>query len=305
MKEDKIITSLKESFPDLGDDAAIFGNHIISKDILVEDVHFRRRYFDPKDLAHKAIHVNLSDIAAMGGKPLYILLGLSIPKGYSEYVEEFLSAFTQICLDNKISLIGGDTTSSTDKLFISVTIIGTTDNPITRNTANIDDVVFIVGNIGNACVGLTALENDIEGLDRFKDNLLRPEAKVEEGLWLNSLKKITSMMDVSDGLMIDLKKIGKILVKTESFTATTGFTEACNLLNLDPISVMLTGGEDYSLLLTVNPEYSKKLEKDFKDKFGYPLKLIGQVIDKNPGEVVFTKEVELKQTSFSHFGGAL
>ena len=127
MTEDKVINFLQQEFLSLdgiGDDAAIFAeNYVISKDLLIEDVHFRRKYVDSKSLAYKALHVNLSDIAAMGASATYVMLGIAIPKNCDQYIDDFLRAFAQECKINDVVLIGGDTTASPDKLFISITII--------------------------------------------------------------------------------------------------------------------------------------------------------------------------------------
>ena len=295
MKENKIIDFFQKQFPIIGDDAAVInGSQIISKDLLVEDVHFRLKYFGPNDLAHKIIHVNLSDIAAMGGKAIYVLLGLSIPKNITPfYIEEFSKSFSEICIKNNLVLIGGDTTSSPDKLFISVTIIGSVDKPIYRNTAQIGDIICYSGNLGYAHIGLQALEQKIPGLEMFKSALLRPNAALQMSLEIKD--KATAMMDISDGLYIDLKKLciaSKVSaqINLENLEHNEDFAKACKLLGSDPVSVQLMGGEDYGLLFTVKPE---EYTNDFKK--------IGMIIAGN-GEILFEQKFDFKQQIFSHFG---
>ena len=213
MNEDKIINFLQQQFlcPNgIGDDAAIFAeNHVISKDLLVEDIHFRRKYVDSKSLACKTLQVNLSDIAAMGAKALYVMLGIAIPKNYDQYVNDFLSHFAQECKMNNVLLIGGDTTAAPDKLFISITIIGETNNPKQRNTAKPGDIVCVVGNLGHAYLGLQAFERQLPGFEEFKEFFLKPKAAIPEGSWLGEQAAVTAMMDISDGLFVDLKKLCK------------------------------------------------------------------------------------------------
>lgn len=295
MKESKVINYLQQKFPIIGDDAAALGaNQVISKDLLVEDIHFRRRYFDPESLAHKALNVNLSDIAAMAGRPTHVLLGLAIPENYEEsYIEEFLQSFAKKCVDNKVVLIGGDTTASPDKLFISVTIIGVADKAIYRSSANIGDIICYTGHLGYAHLGLQALEQNIVGLDKFKAAFLQPNALVQEALTLAN--KATAMMDVSDGLYVDLQKLCtasnvSAQINISDFSVEKSFIDSCNLLDLEPLSVQLMGGEDYALLFTISPN-------DYTDD----LKKIGIIIE-GAGEIKFDKEFDFKQKSFSHFG---
>jgi thiamine-monophosphate kinase len=295
MNEDKIIDFFKQKFPaQIGDDAAMLNDkQVISKDLLVEDIHFRTRYYDAESLAHKALHVNLSDMAAMGATPKYILLGIAMPKNYnSNYIDGFIKSFAQQCLNNNVVLIGGDTTASPDKLFISVTIIGSADKPVYRSTANVGDIIYVAGDLGHAHIGLEALERNIAGLDNYKQSFLRPNAKVQIGLELKD--KVTAMMDISDGLYIDLQKLCKSSsvsaeIEIDNLKPNEDFINACNILDLDPISVQLMGGEDYGLLFTAKPDIE------------IPFKRIGKIISGN-GEVHFDKEVNLKQKTFSHFG---
>lgn len=309
MTEDKVINFLQQEFlsiDGIGDDAAIFAeNYVISKDLLIEDVHFRRKYVDSKSLAYKALHVNLSDIAAMGASATYVMLGIAIPKNCDQYIDDFLRAFAQECKMNDVVLIGGDTTASADKLFISITIIGKTNNPKRRNTARIGDVISVVGNLGYAHIGLQAFEKQLPDFDDFKESFLKPRAALKEGLWLAS--KVSAMMDISDGLLVDLKKLCKAsslsgIINIDNLKATENFLNACKALALDPLSVQLVGGEDYGLLVTIEEDLYEELASDFLTNFCYPLKKIGKIIAGNAEEVIFDRHFELKLKIFSHFG---
>lgn len=306
LSEQKIIDYLKNSFPNksgIGDDAATIGNYVITKDLLVEDVHFRRRYVDATSLAYKALQVNLSDIAAMGAKPTYVLLGISIPKNCSQYIEEFLTSFTKACQAHHIQLIGGDTTASEEKLYISVTAIGITEQPKFRSGAKIGDIICVVGNLGNAHIGLQALEKNLDGFSDFKRTFLWPEAKVKEGIWLGSKAIVTSMMDISDGLLVDLKKLCAASevsgdIDLDKLENTVSFCEACYALKLNPLEVMLVGGEDYGLLITVEPDHYAKLVADAN----FSIKAIGKITVGKKGAVTFSKNTTLEFKEFSHFG---
>lgn len=296
LSENKIIDFFQQKFPSsIGDDAAIIGGQqIISKDLLIEDIHFRTRYCDFESLAHKALQVNLSDIAAMGAKPSHVLLGIAIPKHFdSNYIDGFIKSFANNCINNDVILIGGDTTASPDKLFISLTIIGSTDTPIYRSSANIGDIICVIGNLGHAHIGWQSLEKNIEGFEKYKQVFLKPNTQLKASLELKN--KVTSMMDISDGLYIDLQKLCKASkvsaqIEVDNLKATEDFINSCNMLNLDPLSTQLMGGEDYGLLITIKP-----------NQYNIALKKIGVIIPGN-GEVFFDKEINLKQKIFSHFG---
>jgi thiamine-monophosphate kinase len=319
LSESKIIGFLKNQFPEqIGDDAAILPlskhkSYVISKDILVEDIHFRFKYHQACHLAHKALQVNISDIAAMGATPQYVLLGLAIPDHGRIYIDQFLENFSAICKASSIILIGGDTTKSPDKLFISITIIGLIANSHIkfRNRAEDGNLICIAGNLGDAHIGFTALERNIAGLEPFKENFLKPNALLKEGLWFSKQRDVTAMMDISDGLFIDLKRLcmasnvgAKVDIDKLKFSDT--FKLACEILKLDPMVTLLTGGEDYGLLLTIKPEAYSRIASKFKACFGYQLKAIGQIT--KGSEVHFIQNNQLKTLNlqpFAHFGESL
>lgn len=316
LNENEVIENLKLSFPDyIGDDAAVIPqqgemNYVISKDVLTEDIHFRPSYVDPASLAQKALHVNLSDIAAMGAKPQFVLLGISIPNLHEKYASDFLSHFSKACLDASVVLIGGDTTKSPDKFFMSVTAIGTVKKKYIkyRSTAKPGDLICTIGNLGDAHLGLLAFEKSLSNFEKYKNSYLRPSAKINEGQWLGEQSAITSMMDISDGLYIDLKRL--CLASTvqsnivlENLTPTEEFKAACGSIGVDFREVMLTGGEDYGLLFTVKPESYAMLADKFNQKFGYEIRQVGKLL--NGTGISFTEkgnEINLKLKAFSHFG---
>ena len=292
-------------FPASGDQS-----YIISKDLLVEDIHFRTKYFSAANLAHKALHVNLSDIAAMGGKAQFVLCGIAIPMEQAQYAQDFLTALVTACKDTGVILIGGDTTRSTDKLFISISIIGSsiTDHIKYRSTAKVGDAICVVGNLGYAHLGLIACEQSLPDLQNYKNAFLCPTAKTHEGLWLAEKPGVNSMMDISDGLYIDLKRLcgsSQVAAHIElnDLPLSTTFKNVCDDLQFDAINIMLTGGEDYGLLCTVDNAHYAQLAEDFKRKFGYPLQRIGNIMA--GAKVHFTKNAALKYLElkpFSHFG---
>lgn len=316
LDEAEIISNLKINFPQyIGDDAAVIKksgalNYVITNDLLVEDVHFRLAYFDPLSLAHKALHVNLSDLAAMGAKPDFVLLGISIPDSYGTYITSFFRHFSNVCKDASVILIGGDTTKSESKLFISITAIGiaAAENIKYRSTAKDGDIICVAGNLGYAHLGLVACEQSLNNFAEYKSSFLRPNAKVNEGIWLASKQSVTSMMDLSDGLYIDLKRLCQASsvganLDLESLAPSSAFAANCNSTGLDPVNVMLTGGEDYCLLVTVQNNCYETLSQEFIQNFGYSIKPIGRIVEESEVHIIKNgKLVNLKLQPFTHFG---
>lgn len=320
LNEARIIETLKTEYPDfIGDDAAVLPalpnsmSYVITKDLLIENIHFRTAYTRPEDLAYKVLQVNLSDIAAMGGKPQYILCGAGIPKTYEPHLDSFLTHFIAACKTSGVVLIGGDTTGSPDMLYLSITAIGIipSERKIGRAHANVGDCVCVAGNLGYAHLGLHALEHQLSGFDTYKTTFLRPQAKVDEGQWLAE-NGVRTMMDISDGLWIDLNRLCKASsvsahIALESLPQDEKYTMACQKMGLDAVNTMLTGGEDYSLLCTLPSALYESISAKFIAQFGYPLRRIGDITNKENDKtgVHITEHGHIKHLSiqpFTHFG---
>lgn len=307
----------KESDGFIGDDAAILPlthseHYVVTKDLLIEDIHFRTQYYTESDLANKALHVNLSDLCAMGAAPKFILCGIAIPEAQADYGRCFLASLLEACKATKVLLIGGDTTRSTDKLTISITAIGTAkpEHIKYRTGAQHSNFICTVGNLGHAHLGLVAHErNRIElAPPAYKQACLRPQAKLQEGIWLGGQLAVTSMIDLSDGLFLDLKRLCQAsnvsgVIDINQLTSDGLFLKTCTDLKLDPLNTILTGGEDYALLCTVKMNDYPRLAHDFFNIFGYPLQHIGHI---TAGSGAYFTEKgqkkELSLTPFTHFG---
>lgn len=280
--EQSIIDFLQQNSCHIGDDAAILPHinedRVVSKDLLIEDVHFRLRWTPAQDLAHKALEVNLSDLAAMGAQPEGVFLGLAFPQTKAAFVQAFLEAFVDRCRERNIVLFGGDTTASPGALFLSVTAIGRGSIFKRRPQGRLGDVLFVAGNLGWAHMGWQALEHNWPGLDVFKNAFLRPTARVEEGLWLCQRQEVGALMDLSDGLLTDLPRLTAacglgahvFTLKPEAELSQAAFERGLN-----PQEVMILGGEDYGLLFSVAAPMAPQLAQDFFQHFSYPLHEIG------------------------------
>lgn len=261
----------------IGDDAAVIGAKanrgaplLVTTDSLVEDIHFRRHY-PPEALGWKALSVNISDIAAMGGVPRYYLLSLSIPGRLKlEYIDLFCRGMADAAKRYGLSLIGGDTTSSPDKIYISITVLGhASKNVLLRNGAKPGDAVFVTGTLGDSAIGLRILEeagsrvrgreSDDRGdrSEKLIERHLRPNPRVKEGVMLAKSGMVTSMIDISDGLLADLGHICEesmvgASIRVDRIPLSTAFKAVSE--KYDGLGLALSGGEDYELLFTVGSD---------------------------------------------------
>ena len=319
MHEHDIIQCLKHHFPQhIGDDAAVLPRiddaqkrWLITHDLLMEDVHFRLSYHEPMHLAHKALHVNLSDLAAMGATPHSVLLGLSLPVPYQHHVPMLLEAFADACKKANVLLIGGDTTRSPGPLLLSVTALGQAhpERLTYRHTAKAHQIIAVAGNLGHAHLGLCALESKQQhpDLDPFIEPFLMPKARMLEGAWLAQQAPVSAMMDTSDGLFIDLTRLTEASnlgaeLNLDQFKPSDNFIIACRRLNLDPQQTQLVGGEDYGLLCTIDAKAYDELAEHFYKRFHYTLKAVGMTQAQSGIRCVSNQHViALDLRPYSHF----
>ena len=271
----------------IGDDAAVINSLnkkdcLISTDMLVEGVHFDSTYTPLKHLGYKSIIVNISDICAMNGKANQALVSLGIPNKYSvEHIEELYSGIRMACEKHHIDLVGGDTTSSSTGLIISITIIGECDpqDLVYRSGSKPNDLVFVSGDLGAAYLGLQILEREKQVFNNnqhFKPKLeeykyilqrqLKPEARVDI-IRAFKTKKIqpSSMIDLSDGLSSDIMHICRssgvgVKIFENKIPISKQTKQTAKELGLDPVICALHGGEDYELLFTIPVNLHSKLK---------------------------------------------
>jgi thiamine-monophosphate kinase len=309
----------------IGDDTAVIqtGNQLtlLTKDLLVEGVHFNVMYTPLKHLGYKSVVVNLSDIYAMNGKPTHIIAGIAISSRYTvEALEEIYEGMKLACEKYKVDFVGGDTTSSYSGLSISVTALGkvNSDKITYRSGANPDDLICVSGNIGGAYAGLLVLEREKEVFKAnpdFKPDLkefsyalerqLKPEARKDVVELLNNINiRPTSMIDISDGLASEVlhlcKKSNKgAAIYEEKLPVDTQTATIAHDFKIDPTTFALNGGEDYELLFTIAQQDYEKL------KDNEVITVIGHITD-NPlqTDLVTTSGsfVSLKAQGWDSFG---
>ena len=265
----------------IGDDCAVYSsskNQLISSDALVENIHFKLSTISPELLGQKAIAVNLSDIAAMGGVPTRILITLGISKKIStSFLDKLYKGIHKTCKIYDIELSGGDTVLSPESFFINITVIGESKKGklFTRKGAKKGDLIFTTGTLGDSRPGLKLISNkkwkcSSQSRKYLIDKHLNPIPRLKESqLLARSSLKITSMIDISDGLVQDLHHICKqseagAIIYEEKLPRSLSFSKVCTDNKLKYLPLILNGGEDYELLFTLPPDGVKKLYRQFE-----------------------------------------
>ncbi|MFB0564492.1 MAG: thiamine-phosphate kinase [Candidatus Aminicenantaceae bacterium] len=293
LEEEELISAIRREYSELspevivgiGDDAAVikFGKKhlIVTKDVLLEGVHFLVNLHPPYLLGRKSLYVNLSDIAAMGGVSKYSLLGLGLPpKTDPDWLKEYLSGFKSAADEQGVSLVGGDVSES-KRISISVSVIGEGKKIIQRNGAEEEHLIFVSGSLGDAAQGLILLKKgyrlgDDERADVFLKAFLDPCPPVSLGSELSRFNAASSMIDVSDGLSVDLHHLCKESgVGAEIYVDKLPLSPEINRFQKRPYRLALHGGEDYQLLFTV-PSHSLDSIEKLKKK--YRITFIGKII---------------------------
>jgi len=250
----------------IGDDAAVIRTGakalLLTSDMLLEGVHFDLSFTTLYQLGYKTLAVNISDIFAMGGMPKYFLLNMGAPKKCSVGdIKELYRGLNVIAKKFGVAIVGGDMCASKEGLVLSGTLIGETDKAILRSGAKSGDSIFVSGTLGDSAMGLEFLRRmGSKKLD--KKNALIKRHLMPEPAPLKNTRRVTSMIDISDGLLIDLShicdesRVGAVIYK-DTVPLSKRLISAAKRLGKDPLEYALKGGEDYLLLFT-SPEKSRR-----------------------------------------------
>jgi thiamine-monophosphate kinase len=290
----------------IGDDAAVLRmggarDLLACSDLMAEGVHFRREWSPPRLLGHKALAVTLSDIAAMGGAARYAMVSVALPHTLSAaFIEEFFDGLLAYTEANGVMIIGGDTSSSTDSLFIDTIALGDCDagRAIRRSGARAGDVIYVTGALGASATGLLLLERGDRLADKLKDaatdraalSPLRTQAMLKHlaptphlalGRRIGERSLATAMIDVSDGLSTDLSHLldeshcGAIL-RAAAIPINDAARGLADELKTEPLRLALHGGEEYELLFTTRPENHARIA-ELSSEFDVPITAIGEI----------------------------
>ena len=318
-------TGNKSTLFGIGDDAAVIDGGeesiLLCTDMLTEGVHFDLSYTPLQHLGYKAVVVNVSDIAAMNGRPEQIVVSLGLSNRFSvEAIDTLYEGIRAACKNYNVDLVGGDITSSASGLVISIAAIGKVkkDKVVYRSGAKENDIVCVTGDLGGAFLGLQILERDkqvflvnpemkpqLENFEYMVGRQLKPEARTDIVYELAELGiQPTSMIDISDGLASELLHISKnsgvgIKIFEDKIPIDTKVYETAAIeLKIDPITCALNGGEDYELLFTINQTDFEKI-KNHQD-----IHFIGHVHDNANQNLLITKQgtpIPITAQGWNHF----
>ena len=307
----------------IGDDTAVLQPTpgawlLVTTDLVVEDVHFRRRSAGPADIGWKAMAVNLSDIAAMGGTPRFALVALGCPeKTEVEEVDLFYEGLTSAAAPHEVSVVGGDTSVSPAGWIVNVTLLGEmTGPPRLRSDARPGDLVAVVGLLGRSAAGLAVLEAEEQPSlpeDVLADVVqahLRPVARVTEGKWLGTAHGVRALIDLSDGLATDLGHIATesgvaARVELARLPIAPSTRAVARSLGVDPVELAVSGGEDYELLFTAERSSMEDLAAGLRRATAAVVTVIGEIMPGRPNVGFFDatgRRVEIGP-GFDHFHG--
>ena len=288
-------------FEPIGDDCTVLsmGDEalVMTTDMLIEDVHFLRFASSAEEVGHKSLMVNISDVAAMGAKPVATLLSIALPESaQGEWAERFMRGYHEASQREGVALVGGDTTASKDKIAINVVAIGRAPmkNIKRRSEAKVGDVIAVTGKLGISSKGLVDIMFGDLNTAAAKHHRLG-QARTAEGAWLGARSEVHAMMDISDGIASDIKHIMEL--------SKVGAEIHIDKIPTDyDIRFATTGGEDYELLLTVDANRFDSLAEEFSIATKTTLTKIGTITESNTLswlENGAPADIELK--GFTHF----
>jgi len=304
----------------IGDDAAAVRSGpqtlLLTTDTLVEGVHFRRSTATLREIGAKAIAVNVSDIAAMGGEPGYALLALALPPDLEvAEVDELFAGVLDMAQQHGVALVGGDTCAGPRGIVLSVTLVGRVEGPaLRRSGATPGDAILVTGNLGAAAAGLAVLEHGDAGLPAaIVASVVRahrcPTPRVAEGRVIRASGWATAMIDLSDGLVTDLGHVAAesgvgARIDVDALPVSEATRTVARARDVDPLRWAVSGGEDYELLFTAASDRAVGLARAVTEATGTPVRRIGDVRPRAEG-VRFVDQAGRPHPAtpgFDHFG---
>ena len=291
----------------IGDDAAVIRadrgkDTVVTTDLLMEEIDFKRDATSPEMLGHKALAVSLSDIAAMGARARWGLVSIGLPADVWEsgFAERLYDGYLSLADRYGVELAGGDISRTTEKIVIDSILIGEceTGRAVMRRGAAPGDQIFVTGFLGDAAAGLRLIERgarvhtaggpkrlEEHSIERLLLRQLSPDPRVGWGLLLGEQQLASAMIDISDGLSSDLNHLCKesgvgAVIDAGRIPIDQVVTEICGRRALDPLLLALHGGEDFELLFTVKPENAGNLPKRVD---GIPVTRIGTIKEQSAG----------------------
>lgn len=301
----------------IGDDTAAFcadsDKYILTTtDSQVQDVHFHKNTITPRQLARRSVAVSVSDIAAMGGRANYILATAGFSEDCNEeYIDSLMDGFSDAEIEFSVKLIGGNLTSA-DKIFLDITVLGEVNKNLVvrRQGARKDDLIFVSGILGDSALGQRLLDSNSSfnnGYSYLIDRHNMPSPRLTLGRELAERQYAHSMIDISDGLLLDLGRISADLglgarVDVNSIPLSEHYEKYVTRFCDDKYELALSGGEDYELLFTTGVENREKINA-LSAEIGVQITEIGTITDSAKISIIDEMGVEKKFTEkgFVHF----
>ena len=302
----------------IGDDAAVVepargALEVLTTDALVEGIHFDRRFSSPRDIGWKALAVNLSDIAAMGGTPRLALLSLGIPDTLlPDDFDALLDGFLALAAEHRVTLAGGNITRSPGPLFVDVTVTGYVRrrHVMTRDGAHAGDDLYVTGDVGAAAAGLRWLRDSssvpLDGMEACADRHRRPQPRVRIGTLLGRNRAASACMDLSDGLADAVRQIARASgvgarIDADAVPIPAPARACFEAAGLDPVTAAAAGGDDYELLLAVPRKRRGRLATVVRQSAGVPITRIGVLTEEPDLSIVRSAVAEPLPEGFVHF----
>jgi thiamine-monophosphate kinase len=279
----------------LGDDAAVIvtssGTDLVfTTDSYVRGIHFPADRGSFCEIGHRAMGGALSDIAAMGARPVAALVSIGLPAvPDSSDFESLYKGLNQCARRNGCTVVGGETVRTEKDFVITIGVLGEVkkDTALTRSGAKMGDLIYVSGQLGRGRAALRCLETGCGGesmLKNMHDVFFEPRPRIAEAEYIKDNINVTSMIDISDGLSTDLHHIAAesgvgAVVFEGMLPVAKEAREVSKVLGEDPIEYVLDGGEDYELLFTVHTEVDDSIQKQFNSRFDLEVTFIGEVLE--------------------------
>jgi thiamine-monophosphate kinase len=318
----ELVTPREGVVKGIGDDCAVYESSpgrvlLLTTDMLVENIHFLWGSITPFQLGRKAIAVNLSDIAAMGGNPLVALISLGIPADREvEEIHELYRGMGDMCERYAVSIVGGDTVAAHGNLIVNVSLIGETDKRevLYRSGARPGDKIYLTGVVGDSGAGLAILRGEITPPKPLSTHFIKihnePDPQIETGRAIAASRLANAMIDLSDGLLADLGHItqesgvGALLFENK-IPLSPKLKGLADYTDRTPLHFALSGGEDYILLVTVPAQNMRAFERVYTKESTSPLFQVGE-IQEDKGIRIRREDGSVKEIAdkgFDHFSG--
>jgi thiamine-monophosphate kinase len=291
-----------------GDDCAIVtaGAVAISVDMSVEGVHFRREWLTPEEIGWRAMTAALSDIAAMAAAPIGVLVALAVKADEADDIApRIMYGCSEAAAVHGAPIIGGDLTRSTGPIVLDIVVLGEAANHVLRSGARAGDGVWVTGSLGGAAAAVHAWQQGSAPSAAARAAYARPQARIAEARWLADQARLTSLIDLSDGLAGDadhLAAASGVAIVIEA-DAVPVHDAARDVAGNHALRLALTGGEDYELCFTADDEDVARVADLFAGTFGVGLTRVGRV-EAGSGMRVDGGDALHGAGGFDHFGAA-